>query len=201
MGDEKIKLMSIEEIETGWDSMTEDERNSVCAYQKLDTKFLTKHIKEVNWSLISINPATLTFEILDKFPSKISWSSICFNPKPVSESLMYNYRARMHWYLLLSHQKLSPRFLVIMSEVYRKSRAKNGKDFWDAVCRYAEIDCDYVDAYKRFINFRELSMNPNITPKTIDKYIMKLDPSLLMKSIDIPADLLLKYRDYFKNAK
>ncbi len=199
----KIKLLSIEEIEKEWPNWNKEQRLECCQYQKLTYDFIKKHEDEVNWPAISINPQTLggedVFKILDGFPSKISWSSMCINPKPISDTILYNYRSKMLWNIVLGKQHLNLRFLIILSEVYRKTKAPNAKEFWRAVSAIEDIDDEYVDAYKRFIDFHALSGNPHITEKTIKKYLFKLDPKKLMETVKIPPEILAENRRYFEN--
>ena len=191
------RAYSEEELESAWDNMTKVERDNVALYQPLTINFLEKHKAEINWTNVTLNTNTLTYEVLDKFTNKISWPTICLAPHNLQEGFLYNYRHKIIWTAVLSHQRLELEFLIRMSELYRKSRAKNQRDFWDAVSRYEKIDFEYVDAYKRFINFRLLSHNPNIDAKTIDKFIGKLDITTLWKSVTIPKEVLEKHRDKF----
>ena len=200
----KIKILSIEEIEKEWPNWNDEQRRECCTYQRLTLDFLKAHADEVYWPEVSINPQTMAgeewYRILDKFPNKISWISICMNSKEKTPTFLFNYRYKMYWEFVLAQQHLNINLLIDLSEIYRKSRAKNTKNFWDAVSRYEKIDDEYVEAYKRFINFTELSKNPNITPETIDKFIYRLNPSILINCVKIPKELIIKYKDYFKNA-
>lgn len=201
--EDKIKILSIEEIEKEWPNWDENERKRCCQYQLLTYDFLKKHINEVDWPAVSINPRTLggedVFKILDGFPTKISWASMCINPKPIADTILYNYRGKMLWSLVLAKQHLNIRFLIILSEVYRKSKMPNSKEFWNAVSALEEIDDEYVDAYRRFINFKNLSGNPHITEKTIRKYLYKLDPKKLIQTGKVPEDIYAEHRKYFQN--
>jgi hypothetical protein len=198
----EVILMSEEEIESKWKDMTIGERNSIFAYQQLSLDFIHRHLKDMNelsWTMLSLNPKSLTFEVLDKYPSKIDWVNMCKSSLPMTEGMMFHYRTKIKWELLLSHQKLNIKFLILMSEIYRKSRAKNKTEFWDAVSEYQEFDDVYVDAYKRFINFERLSKNRSLTPLTIRKYLMQLNPRSLMKAVKIPVDILKDNVSYFQN--
>ena len=197
-----VKLLSMEEIEKEWPNWNNEQRIEACLYQKFSIEFLQKHSDEVYWPNISINAETMgqSFEVWEKFQTKLSWSTICLR-KNIADNIVFNFRNKIIWTMLLQHQRLNIKLLICLSEVYRKSRAKNSKDFWKAVSRYEVIDDEYVDAYKRFIDFKELSQNKNITPETIKKYLLRLDAKLLMKTVEIPKEILLDHREYFSNLK
>jgi hypothetical protein len=175
------------------------DRDEESLYQKMSVDFIRKYIKHINFHNLSVNPF-ITFEILDAFSNKISWASISINGKMLSESLMFNYRNKLIWKLVLAHQQLQLKFLIIMSEVMRKSRAKAAKDFWDAVSRYQKVDVTYVSAYKRYINFAELGKNPYIDDAIIDKFIDKLDIPTLIVHQKLSKNILTKYSDQFRDA-
>ena len=197
-----IKILSMKEIEDNWSKWDEEQRRECCLYQKMSIEFLSSHSKEIDWPCVSINPQTMgqSWEVWEKFHTRLSWTSICLN-KSLADNIIYNFRNKIVWNLLLSHQHLNIKLLIVLSEIYRKSRAKAAKDFWKAVSRYEKIDHEYVDAYKRFIDFEELSKNPNITPETIRKFLLRLNPKSLMKSVDIPKDILKEHIEYFSNLK
>ena len=192
------RAYSEEELESAWENMTKEERDNVSLYQPLTINFLEKHKAEINWTNVALNTNTLTYEVLDKFSNKISWPTICLAPHNLQEGFLYHYRHKIIWTAVLSHQRLELEFLIRMSELYRKSRAKNQRDFWDAVSRYEKIDCEYVDAYKRFINFRLLSHNPNLDGETIDKFINKLDLNAVYKAVEVPKEILAKHKAKFE---
>ena len=192
----KIKMMTEEEMEANLDKLNWDE---VALYQKLSVDFITRHQKEIDFHKLSVNPF-LTFEILDAFSNKISWPSISLNGKGLSESLMYNYRNKLEWTLVLSHQQLQLKFLINMSEVMRKSRAKAAKSFWKAISHYQKLNVTYVSAYKRYIDFHELAMNQYLDDEIIDKFIDKFELADLIKYQKLSNDILKKYGPQFKVA-
>ena len=193
---QKIKVMTEEYMEEHLDELNWDE---VCLYQKLSVDFIKKHIKHIDFNKLSVNPF-ITFEILDTFSNKISWASISINGKGLSESMMYNYRNKLEWTLVLNHQQLALKFLIIMSEVMRKSRAKASKGFWRAVSRFQQVDATYVNAYKRYIDFTELSKNPYLTDDIIIKFLDRLDIPTLFKYQKLSKPILEKFQKEFRNA-
>lgn len=191
--EKKVMVMTEKYMEEHLDELDWDE---VSLYQQMSVDFITKHQKNINFTNLSVNPY-ITFEILDAFSNKISWPSISINGKVLSESLMYNYRNKLEWPLVLSHQQLNLKFLIIMSEVMRKSRAKAAKTFWTSISRYQKINVTYVSAYKRYINFSELSKNQYIDDDIIHKFIDKLDLRALLKYHKLSNEVLTKYKDQF----
>ena len=196
MAEKLVKLMTEEYMEEHLDELNWKE---VCLYQKLSVDFITRHLKQIDFPSLSVNPY-ITFEILDKFSNKISWSSISLNGKALTKAVMYNYRNKLIWTLVLSHQQLDLEFLIHMSETMRKSRSKNAKEFWKAVSRYQDIDNTYIKYYRRYIDFKELSANIRISEDVIDKFFDVLDPQIIVKHRDLSKDLLTKYRKEFDAA-
>lgn len=196
-GEKKIKLLSIAEMDQFWDTLDHDE---CCLYQKMDVDFIKRHEEDINFALLSVN-THITFGILDAFEDKISWASICLNPKTLTDSLIYNYRGKMIWDLVLKNQQLNLKLLVVLSEIYKRVKTSPSKEnrlnFWESVSRYQNLPIDYIDSYKKYINFEYLSSNKFLTGQIIDKYIFKLNPSILLRSINIPQWVLLKHKDFF----
>jgi hypothetical protein len=193
--DNKIKILNEKELTEQWNELN---HTICCLYQKMSVKFINEHIDDIDWPSLSVNP-NLTIEIIDAFPNKISWASICINKKTVSDVILYNYRTKILWGVLLPHQQLNLKLLVVLSEAFRKSRSKVAKMFWKAVSRYQKFDVDYVDTYKRFLDYNDMSYNPYLDDKTIEKYLMKLDAKILLKTRDLSDDILKKHIDYFKS--
>jgi len=187
-----VPILSEKEMHEKWDELDHSE---CCLYQKMSLDFIHKHLKDIDWDLLSINK-NLSFPVIDKYPSKINWINLCMSGNILSDTLIYNYRTKMVWNLLLARQHLDLKLLIVLSEVFKKSRAKNTKMFWKSVSRFEKIDDEYVDAYKRFINFQELSKNPNITMKTIDKYILDLDLNEVLKHVTLTPELVKKHYEY-----
>jgi hypothetical protein len=171
----------------------------VSMYQQMSLPFIIKHQKQINFRYLSMNPY-LTFEILDKFSSKISWSMLSMNGRALSESMMFNYRNKVIWELILSHQQLRLEFLIHMSEVMRKSRAKTTKMFWRAISRFQKLNKVYIDTYKRYIDFNELSKNEHLTEDIMDAYFDKLDLKLLFSRHLLSNDFILRHGKAFKEA-
>ena len=166
----------------------------------MDVDFIKRHEKDINFPLLSVNKY-LNFGILDEFKDKISWVSICLNPKMLTDSLIYNYRGNMLWDLVLKNQQLDLQLLIVLSEIYKRIKTspskENREDFWKAISRYQNLPIEYIDSYKKYINFEYLSANKYLTGAIIDKYIFKLNPSVLLRSINIPEWIMLKHKDYF----
>lgn len=191
--EKKIKILTEEEMDKNWKNLDHTE---CCLYQKLSLDFVKKHVRDIDWSSLSVNP-NLTTDIIDKYINKISWASISINEKPVSDTILYNYRTKIYWNLLMPHQILNMKVLVIISEAFRRSRAREAsRTFWKAVSRYQNIDFDYVDTYKRFLDFEAMSYNPYIDNETIDKFLVKMDANVLLKTRNLPKDLLQKHAKY-----
>ena len=192
-----VKLMTENEIEAKWNDMTEEERNDCCLYQKLSVDFVTRHQKTINFKLLSINP-NITFEILDKFSNRISWVSISLNGKILSDTFIANYANKIVWSLLLSHQQLNLKLLVYLSEKYRKnSRSKQARRFWDAVSRYQRFEVDYVDVYKRYLNFNLMSANPYLNDEIIDEYAVQLNPEIVLRYHTLSEEVMRKHLSLF----
>jgi hypothetical protein len=192
----EIKLLSEEYMDEHADDLNWDE---VSLYQKMIVDFIVKHQKQINFRLLSGNPF-LTFEIIDRFSTKISWPTISMNGKGLSESMMFNYRNKLVWSIVLSQKQLELKFLIIMSEIFRKSRAKNAKEFWKAVSKFQPLDKTYIDNYKRYVDFTELSKNPYLKEDLMEVYYDKLDKAELFKKHDLSKDFLTKHRKDFMNA-
>lgn len=189
-----IRRLNKETLEKQWDELDHKE---CCLYQQMDASFIEKHINDIDWHCLSVNPF-LTIEILDKFKNKISWESMCLNMKIISDTVIYNYKNKMVWQLLLPHQQLNTKLLVVLSEYYRTSRCKNRKMFWKSVSRYQKIDSDYVDTYKRYLDFKEMSYNLYITENIIERYLVKFDPAILMKTRKLSHDLIQRHISFFE---
>ena len=196
--DEKlIKIMTESEIESKWNDMSKEERDECCLYQKLSIGFITKHQKSINFKLLSVNP-NITFEILDKFSTRISWVNISLNGKALSDTFIAHYANKIVWSLLLAHQQLNLKLLIFLSEKYRKNyRSKQAKRFWDAISRYQRFDIEYVEAYKRYLNFHLMSANPYIDEKIIDAYAVQLNPEILLRYHTLSKELMKKHLSLF----
>ena len=203
MNEKMIKILSEDELEKKWREMSEEERNECCLYQHMSINFITKHQKTINFDLLSVNKF-ITFDILDKFSSRINWVNISLNGKELSDVFIAHYANKIVWNLLLMHQQLNLKLLIYLSEKYRKnSKSKQAKMFWNSVSRYQAFDVEYVDAYKRYLNFNTMSVNPHIDNITIDKYVVNFNTELLMSTHTIPEDIIQKhfslFRVYIKN--
>ena len=192
-----IKVMTPEELEKNWPTMTPEQKREVWQYQKVDLAFVTRHYNEVDWPSLSINPF-ITVEILVNFEHRISWPSICINDKRIADEILVNFRHHMLWNVVLAKQYLDMKCLVVLSEIYRKSRDPKSKIFFKAVSRYQKIDHEYVEAYKRYIDWEELSCNKNITMQTIEKNIEKLNAKKLLSHVTIAPWVLKEHEDYFR---
>lgn len=196
MEEKKIKVLTEKEMDEQWDSL---DHRECCLYQKMSLNFVHDHLKDIDWPSLSVNP-NLTTDIIDKYPSKISWSSISINPKPVSDTILYNYRTKIYWSLLLPHQQLDTKLLVVISESFRKARMRPViKQFWKSVSRYQKFDHEYVDAYKRFLDFHEMSKNPYLDDETIEKYLLKFDAKTLLATRELSSQILSEHYNYFQS--
>lgn len=197
----KIKVMTIEEIEKAWPTATPEEKNDILMYQNLTLDFITAHQSEIDFRLLSVG-ISLTEDVIDRFPKRVSWVNICGNGKPLSNRIMAKFINKIIWTLLLSHQQLDLEFLIRASEHMRKARYANKKDFWKAVSRYQEMDVVYVDNYKRLLDFKLMSVNPNISEEVLDKYLHHMDISMVIKSRELSDKFVSRYfnvlKPYFK---
>lgn len=172
-----IKVMDESYMNKHWNELDHDE---VSLYQKMSAEFIARHQADINFDLLSVNPF-ITFGILDRFSSRINWMNISLNPKGLTNSMLFNYRNKIYWNLYLSHHQLELRLLLDLSEVFRKSRARNSKSFFRSVSRYQRIESVYIFTYKRYIDFVELSKNPYLTEELIDTFILELDTATLVR--------------------
>lgn len=194
---EKVKILTEEELATQWDLMTREDRIKACLYQKFSLAFVKDHVKEISWPHLSVNP-NITFEILDTFPRKISWKSICVNAKKLSDAFLYNYRLRLEWDIILCKQQLGAEILVRLAEAFRKSSLKSQKEkFWKAVSRFQEMDIPFIDAYKRYINMDLLSGNTMIGEEILQNYITELNYDILMQRTDLSKPFIVKNGNLF----
>lgn len=184
-----IKLMTEKFMEKHWNDLDHKE---VSLYQKMSVEFIAKHQSDIDFNLLSVNPF-ITFGILDRFSSRINWYNISINPKGLTNSLLFNYRNKILWNMYLSHHQLELRLLLDLSEVFRKSRAKNAKLFWSAISRYQRLDRVYLFTYRRYINFKELSKNPYLTDDIIDEFILDYDIPTLLQYHTISPGLMQKH--------
>ena len=196
---ETIKLLSEKDLYLKWKTWSVDERYEALTKQKLTVQFLKDHMDEINWYAVSVN-MNLTCDILDEFSKKIKWAALCMSPNAVSDVILYNYYMYMDWPIIMSKQFLDMKLLVALSEKYRKSRSKKAKIFWNSVCKYQKLDADYVDAYKRFMNFKYISMNGNIEDEVFDKYIKYFDIPVFLKAKKIEPSILEKHSAYIQSA-
>lgn len=176
-------------MEKHWNELDHKE---VSLYQKMSVEFIAKHQADIDFNLLSVNQF-ITFGILDRFSSRLNWMNISLNPKGLTNSMLFNYRNKIFWGLYLSHHQLELRLLLDLSEVFRKSRAKNAKVFWQGISRYQRLDSVYLYTYKRYIDFKELSKNPYLSEKVIDEFILDLDPTLLVQYHSFSPALLNKH--------
>lgn len=197
--EKKIKLLSEDELNEKWPTMTQEERDDACLYQNLSIDFCKAHVNEINWPNFSVNP-WITFGHLDKFAKHISWISICLNPKMYTDSFLYNYRLHLKWDIILAKKQLDMQLLVFLAEAFRKSsKMAEKKAFWKAVSRYQTMDLVFIKAYKRYINMKELSKNENIPLEIFEKYLDELDPEGLL-TLNLPKEFFIQHADFFKSA-
>lgn len=190
-----IKILSEEEMYRDWDKLDHKE---CCQYQAMSVQFIKDHIDDIDWNMLSINKH-LTFGILEEFTNKINWVNLCMYNSKLADNVIYHFRTKMVWQLLLSHMQLNLQLLIVLSEIYRKSKAKNRNMFWKAVSRYQKFDYEYVDAYKKFIDFKELSNNPNIDEQTIEDHLMKMDVGALLANKELSPEFLARHRAYLNS--
>ena len=193
-----ITMLSEEELYSKWKTWNTDEKYDALMFQKLTVQFIKDHIDEINWYAVSLN-LNLNIEILDTFPDKIKWNIICTSPNKLSDTILYNYYKYIDWSLILPKQQLDIKLLVALSEIYRKSKSKKAKLFWNAIGKYQKFDVEYVDAYKRFLDFNYLSMNPHLDDQTIDKYFKNFNLIELFKTKQLTEEILIKHKGYIKN--
>jgi hypothetical protein len=62
------------------------------------------------------------------------------------------------------------------------------------------VDATYVNAYKRYIDFTELSKNPYLTDDIIIKFLDRLDIPTLFKYQKLSKPILEKFQKEFRNA-
>lgn len=183
--------LSEDDLEKQWDNLDKD---MVAAYQKMSLTFIQKHENDIDFNILSINPF-LTYEIIDKYLSKINWVNTCMNAVKLENGFIFNYRTKMVWNLLLTHQILDNLLLVQLASYYKTkgARCKNAKNFWTSVSRTQPLDCDFVEYFKRNINFEELSQNPYLSSDIVDKFINRLDIPLVLANIKIDENVVKKH--------
>lgn len=186
-----------------WDSLSDDEKRAACSFIRFTPEFIEAHKKDIDFNILSANP-NLTLQILDKFPNDINWMTISMNGHMLTDVLLYNYYNRLYWKLIMSRKSIELRLLIALSERYRRSKAKNKQEFWSSVSRYQPVDIDYVDIYKRYIDFTELSKNKYLTADIIEKFIKQLDHETIYKkhfyklNKRFIADHIEKFRPFMK---
>ena len=195
---EMIPLYTMEYLDEHWNELDHD---LMWRSQRFTVDFLKKHMFEIDWGLLALN-VYLNFEILDEFKNVFSWATVSLNidnyDVDFAEKIMYHYRNYIFWDIALSRTQLRLKHLIIMSELFRKSKSKAASKFWKAVSSYQKIDIEYVDAYKRFINFIRLTKNPYLTNDIIYKYADRLDIQTLVSARTIPDNILAKHENLFR---
>ena len=63
MEEKKIKILTEEEMDKNWKDLDHTE---CCLYQKMSLDFVKKHVKDIDWPSLSVNP-NLTTDIIDKY--------------------------------------------------------------------------------------------------------------------------------------
>lgn len=188
--EQMLELMTEDYMEEHW---AELDKKEVSKYQLMSPGFIEKHKDELDWNLLSQNMLSLTFEILDKYPDRINWINISLNAKSLSDSFLYNYSSKLQWDIVLSQRVPSLTLRIHLSEKYRKTNAKNKQDFWSSVSRYLALEPSYVEIYKRYIDFTELTRNKNLSDEVIDKFIDQLDLHTLVRIRKLSKGLLQKH--------
>lgn len=183
--------LSEEELEKQWDKLDKD---VVSACQKMSLEFITKHERDIEFNLLSVNPY-LTYDIIDKYLTKINWINLCMAGGQITNGFIFNYRTKMVWNLLLNHQILDNLLLVQLATYYKTkgARCKNAKMFWSAISRTQPLDADFIEYFKRNINFEELSQNKYLTSDIVDKYINRLDIPLVLANIKVDEEVIKKH--------
>ena len=187
-----IKILTEEEMEEKWDELDKDE---ISKYQKMSPDFIEKHKDELNWTLLSTNPQSMNFEVLDRFQNLISWTNISLNAKNMTDEFMYNYSSKLNWDMVFAQRVPNLTLRIRLAEKYRKTSAKNKGEFWSALSRWLELELSFIDIYKRYIDFHELTKNKHLTDEIIDKYIDELDLHTLVRVKRLSKVILQKYSE------
>ena len=95
----------------------------------------------------------------------------------------------------MNHQILDNLLLVQLATYYKTkgARCKNAKMFWSAISRTQPLDADFIEYFKRNINFEELSQNKYLTSDIVDKYINRLDIPLVLANIKVDEEVIKKH--------
>lgn len=193
----KVCILTPDELDEVWPTLTPAEKKEACLYQKFPIKFIKEHHDEIDFVNLSTNPS-LTFDIMDTFANDLSWKTICLGEKKLSDTFLYNFRLRVDWDLVLRKQQLEAEILVHLAEAFRKSTAKEAKkNFWKALSRHQEMDVPFIEAYKRYLDFDEISRNPAIPEDVLQHVLPMLNLIVLLNRTDLSKDFIVRNLDFF----
>lgn len=173
-------------------------RTSKIKSKKETRKKRMVEIKQLNPKYIMENKDTLDFDKLYKtYPfdenlvislkDKIDWNILFIYNKNIDRLFFYNNEEFLNWDKISMHKNLPATALEKCPDRLN----------WTLVCRYSQMDENILEAFYKYLDFEEISINQTLSPEFISKHIN--DFKLYMEEIGdnqrLTEDFMREYKD------
>lgn len=143
--------------------------DKVSSYRHLDSLFLRKYDRYINWYIASTNNRHIPVDIIIVHSDKMNWRNIWFNYKFKDEEMFDIVRSltdnmlNIDWCSISANQNLSENFMNTYADMLN----------WDIISEYQNMSYEFLVNHASEINLFYLSRNMITSREIINKFLFE----------------------------